>query len=480
MSLWSALLFLILLGALIAYAGDVIGRKAGRRHLRFFGLRPRTTGLLIAVLSGVVIAVTVFFAFMLLARDARETILEAETVRQERNALLQERAKLLKEQARLKETVENLKAQAARAFANEEELRAKARELAAELKNAERQLAEKEAKLEALNAALEEKERILKEKEAELEARGQELEKLKAQAEATGAKLAEMEAESAALRAELKNLKAARAEAEARARSAIETLSQLKAEQERLSAEVFKLRSEAKKLEGDVAELTAVKSELEARNRALEAENRRLLQALDEARLSTARLRGQLGELSKTNKALEAGLNELVRDKVLAEVPLKPGQRPEAALETALQAARSTAALLGFPTLAVPQVSTANWRGPGLIYVRSRHLDHDGHVVVEVGFVPEKTLYDAGAVIVAAEVPKKSAAALKRLWQQAEERLRARGVPDFLLARSRPPDGVFEAEAKALTNKGPARVAVVAKAPVKTTGPVQLAFRRLR
>ena len=480
MSLWSALLFLVLLGALIAYAGDVIGRKAGRRHLRIFGLRPRTTGLLIAILSGVVIAVTVFFAFMLLARDARETILQAETVRQERNALLKERAELLKEQARLKETVENLKAQAARAFANEEELRAKARELTQQLESAERRLAEKEAKLEALNAALEEKERVLKEKEAELEARGQELEKLKAKAEAAGAKLAELEAESAALRAELKNLKTARAEAEARARSAIETLSQLKGEQDRLSAEVFRLRSEAKKLEGDVAELTAVKSELEARNRALESENRRLLLALDEARLSSARLRGQLGELSKTNKALEAGLNELVRGKVLAEVRLEKGERPRVALEQALQEARSTAALLGFPTLAVPPVSSENWRGPGLVYVRSRHLDGDGHVVVEVGFVPEKKLYDAGAVIVAAEVPKNSVAALKRLWLQAEDRLKAQGVPDFLLLRARPPEAVFEKLARTLTGQGPARVAVVAEAPVKTTGPVRLALRRLR
>ncbi len=469
MSLWAIVLFLVLLGGLIAYAGDVIGRRVGRRHVRLFGLRPRTTGLLVAVLSGMIVALVVFAAFMLLVRGARETILEAEKVRQERDALLSQRSELLAERARLAEQVENLKAQAARAFAEEERLRARERELSERLQANEARL----RRLEEERKALEEELARAKEALAERSAR---LKQLEAEAQAAQQKLAELEAKERALKEELKSLKAARDEAERRAKRAMDALAELKATQSRLAAEVLELERRYRTLQGDLAELNALRSELEKRNAALKNENEALARLLDESRLEAARLKGQVAELVRKGSQIVEGFSQVVEGEVLAEVFLSYDEDPEAEFRRAVRQAQSRAKIMGLPPLAPVVAETRDWQGPGLILVVVEGVGPDGRLRARARFIPSRPLFEPGEVIAKAELPPDPGRALEtlvRLRREAEERLLGLGVPAHHLANARIPDRELVQFAEA--HRGEKVVAaVVAGDLLTTTGPIRL------
>ncbi|OLV19252.1 DUF3084 domain-containing protein [Deinococcus marmoris] len=88
--LWLFLPFVVVLSGVVAYAADTIARKAGRKHIRLFGLRPKTTALLVAVASGMAISAASLAAFLLLNRNAVSTIAEADQLRPRIEALRKE------------------------------------------------------------------------------------------------------------------------------------------------------------------------------------------------------------------------------------------------------------------------------------------------------------------------------------------------------------------------------------------------------
>ncbi|WP_161882741.1 DUF3084 domain-containing protein [Deinococcus alpinitundrae] len=77
------LIFVVLLSGLVAYSADTIARKAGRKHMRLFGLRPKTTALIVAVASGMGISLASVLAFGLLNRTAINNITQADKLRTE-------------------------------------------------------------------------------------------------------------------------------------------------------------------------------------------------------------------------------------------------------------------------------------------------------------------------------------------------------------------------------------------------------------
>lgn len=77
------LIFVVLLSGLVAYSADTIARKAGRKHLRLFGLRPKTTALIVAVASGMGISLASVLAFGLINRSAINNITQADMLRVE-------------------------------------------------------------------------------------------------------------------------------------------------------------------------------------------------------------------------------------------------------------------------------------------------------------------------------------------------------------------------------------------------------------
>ena len=66
-------LLIVVVSGLVAYIGDLIGRKMGRKRLTLFGLRPRHTAIVISVAAGMLIAIltlTAAFATSKAVRDA--------------------------------------------------------------------------------------------------------------------------------------------------------------------------------------------------------------------------------------------------------------------------------------------------------------------------------------------------------------------------------------------------------------------------
>ena len=84
------LAFVVLLAGFIAYAADNIARRAGRRHLRLFGLRPKTTALIVAVAAGMGISLASMLAFFALNRQAIRNIEQADMLRLELKSLRQD------------------------------------------------------------------------------------------------------------------------------------------------------------------------------------------------------------------------------------------------------------------------------------------------------------------------------------------------------------------------------------------------------
>lgn len=67
----------MLLGAsgLIAFIGDALGRRIGRKRLTVLGLRPRNTAILFTVVTGMIIAGLAVAAILLLSEDIRDRLL---------------------------------------------------------------------------------------------------------------------------------------------------------------------------------------------------------------------------------------------------------------------------------------------------------------------------------------------------------------------------------------------------------------------
>ncbi|MEA4884963.1 MAG: DUF3084 domain-containing protein [Clostridia bacterium] len=68
------ILVLAVTGGVIAYAGDRIGMKVGRKRLSIFGLRPKYTSIIVAVITGVVITACTLFVLTLASENVRTAL----------------------------------------------------------------------------------------------------------------------------------------------------------------------------------------------------------------------------------------------------------------------------------------------------------------------------------------------------------------------------------------------------------------------
>jgi len=74
-------LALIVLGAVVAYVGDRVGMKVGRRRLTLFGLRPKYTSIIITILTGALIVVFTMTTMVLLSQDVKTALFGMEELR---------------------------------------------------------------------------------------------------------------------------------------------------------------------------------------------------------------------------------------------------------------------------------------------------------------------------------------------------------------------------------------------------------------
>jgi hypothetical protein len=81
---------LILVSGFIAYVGDIVGRRMGRRRLTIFGLRPRHTAIVISVLAGMVITLVTLTIAMLVSREVRDGLTNVGFLREQYAGALHE------------------------------------------------------------------------------------------------------------------------------------------------------------------------------------------------------------------------------------------------------------------------------------------------------------------------------------------------------------------------------------------------------
>ncbi len=63
---------LVAVSGVIAYVGDIVGRRMGRKRLSLFGMRPRHTAIAISVISGMLITVFVLAVAALVSKDVKD------------------------------------------------------------------------------------------------------------------------------------------------------------------------------------------------------------------------------------------------------------------------------------------------------------------------------------------------------------------------------------------------------------------------
>lgn len=112
---WTILVFIgmVVLGGFISYFGDLLGRRIGKKRVRFFGLRPKHTAILITSLTGSFLVALSTLALLAVAPSVREVVVRGEATIREYD---RQKAAFAQQLATLKQGAE--KAQALTAEAN--------------------------------------------------------------------------------------------------------------------------------------------------------------------------------------------------------------------------------------------------------------------------------------------------------------------------------------------------------------------------
>ena len=78
---WSLILTLLTVSAVVAWFGDIIGMKVGKKRITLFNLRPKYTTRLISVLTGVGIAFATLFVSATASESVRTAIFNMQYVK---------------------------------------------------------------------------------------------------------------------------------------------------------------------------------------------------------------------------------------------------------------------------------------------------------------------------------------------------------------------------------------------------------------
>lgn len=81
---------LAITGGMIAYIGDKLGTKVGKKKLTIFGLRPKHTSIVVTIITGILITVSTIGILTLVSRDVRTALFGMEALKNELATLSQE------------------------------------------------------------------------------------------------------------------------------------------------------------------------------------------------------------------------------------------------------------------------------------------------------------------------------------------------------------------------------------------------------
>jgi len=76
------ILGLVVVSGLVAYVGDNVGRKVGRKKMRLFGLRPKYTSIIVAIVTGMIITAITISALLIFSKDVRIMLFQLEELQE--------------------------------------------------------------------------------------------------------------------------------------------------------------------------------------------------------------------------------------------------------------------------------------------------------------------------------------------------------------------------------------------------------------
>lgn len=94
---WVMLMVLAVMGGFIAYLGDKIGSRVGKRKIKLFGLRPKYSSILITILTGISIAAVTLGVMSVLSQNVRIALFGMHQLQMQKAELEAQKDKLLQQ-----------------------------------------------------------------------------------------------------------------------------------------------------------------------------------------------------------------------------------------------------------------------------------------------------------------------------------------------------------------------------------------------
>ncbi|NIM06354.1 MAG: DUF3084 domain-containing protein [Armatimonadetes bacterium] len=186
-------LVLVLVSGLIAYLGDVLGRRLGRRRITLFGLRPRYTAIAFSVLAGMMITLITLIAAAALSEKVRVGLTQVDEMRSQMSALGSKLEESLSTLAAAEERTKKIEDAREAALLDLADTKRKMDEVSVKLEEADAKLKSVNEELENVTARLSQSQERLQKVQEQLTAARAELKRGERLALGQGRRLLEME-----------------------------------------------------------------------------------------------------------------------------------------------------------------------------------------------------------------------------------------------------------------------------------------------
>lgn len=160
------LIIIALMGGLIAYMGDKLGTKIGKRRMSLFGLRPKHTSIIVTIVTGLLVSAATVGVLTFTSQSVRNALFGMDQLRADMKQLNNEVAAKTQELIRGQALLEQNKQELEERMAEIEQIRREVEATKAELASAQAAKDATEAELASLQASYAE----VSQKVAELEA----------------------------------------------------------------------------------------------------------------------------------------------------------------------------------------------------------------------------------------------------------------------------------------------------------------------
>lgn len=150
------LVIIAIMGGLIAYMGDKLGTKVGKRRMSLFGLRPKHTSIIVTIVTGLLVAAATVGVLTITSQSVRTALFGMDQLRADMNQLTAEVTAKNAELKRGQELLEANKKELADRMAEIETIRKEVEQSRQELADAEAAKVATEAELSALQASYDE------------------------------------------------------------------------------------------------------------------------------------------------------------------------------------------------------------------------------------------------------------------------------------------------------------------------------------